>query len=183
MKKYWDQIEIGDTLFTTPYAPISRLQIAQFAAAADEFSPLNLDDEFAKNAGFQGAYAPGLMSFGFVERTLHKFADNMKILSLSATFQRLIWPGDRLSPKGLVLRRYQKNNEHRIQFSIWCENQYQEVVMKGSAICLLFKNADDESKSKLSSPQVSIATHEALLQRCTHLVNKTANKELSKELV
>lgn len=184
MKKYWEQIEIGDTLEETVSAPISRLQIAQFAAASDEFSPLNLDEEMAKNAGFNSVYAPGLMSLGYIEAALRAFASNMKILSLSGTFQRLIWPGDSLIPKGLVIRRYQKHNEHRILFSLWCENQNSDVVMKGSSVCLLFKNQTAEEKSQISLPQISHETHDALLKKCAHLLNqKTPSKTLSKELV
>lgn len=187
IKKYWEQVEIGDTLQPRTRAPISRLQIAQFAAASDEFSPLNLDDELARNAGFSGVYAPGLMSLGFVEEALKSFSTNMKILSLSGTFQRLIWPGDSLTAKGLILRRYQKNDEHRIQFSLWCENQNSEVVMKGSAICILFKNVDHEIQSQSTFPKISAITHESLVKKCGHLLNpslKVANKEPShKELV
>ena len=36
MKKYWDHVEIGDSLQQVAKAPISRIQIAQFAAAADD---------------------------------------------------------------------------------------------------------------------------------------------------
>jgi acyl dehydratase len=180
MKKYWDLIEIGDSLPITERPPISRLQIAQFAAATDEFSPLNLDDELAKNAGFNGVYAPGLMTLGFIEEALKAFASNMRILSLSGTFQRLIWPGDVLSSKGLVLRRYQKHNEHRIFFSLWCENQNNEIVMRGSAICLLFKNADQEQKSKKFCPVITTATHESLLNKCSHLLTKAGAKSQEK---
>lgn len=186
MKKYWEQLEIGDTLPQIVRPPISRLQIAQFAAASDEFSPLNLDDEMAKNAGFHSVYAPGLMSLGFIEEALRGFATNMRILSLRGTFQRLIWPGDILSPKGLILRRYQKNSEHRILFSLWCENQNNELVMKGSSVCLLFKNAEQEQKSQISFPTLSKKTHEGLLKKCAHLLAIPKNTEKSlnqKELV
>lgn len=182
MKRYWDHVEIGDTLPPAIRSPISRLQIAQFAAASDEFSPLNLDEEYAKNAGFGSVFAPGLMSLGFVEENLRTFATNMKIMSLSGTFQRLIWPGDSLTAKGLILRRYRKNDEHRVLFSLWCENQHGEVVMKGSSVCVLFKNSDHESQSKTSCPSVSSATREALKKRCAHLLN-SANASSSEKTI
>ncbi len=187
MKKYWEQVEIGDMLIHSTKSPISRLQIAQFAAASDDFSPLNLDDEFAKNAGFGSVYAPGLMSLGFVEEALRSFASNMRILSLSGTFQRLIWPGDILSPKGLLVRRYQKHEEHRIEFSLWCENQHAEVVMRGSSVCLLFKNSEHETKSKAAAPAISSSNHDALIKKCHHLssgkAHKSTEKSSYKELV
>lgn len=186
MKKYWDLVEIGDPLQQAVKSPISRLQIAQFAAASDDFSPLNLDDEFAKNAGFRSVYAPGLMTLGFIEDAIRAFGTNIRVLSLSGTFQRLIWPGDVLTTNGLVLRRHKKNDEYRILLSFWCENQNQEVVMKGNTTCLLFKNADHENRSKSQYPKISDATHENLLKKYAHLVSdiKTSEKSSArKELV
>lgn len=186
MKRYWDHVEIGDMLIPATKTPISRLQIAQFASASDEYSPLNLDDEFAKNAGFGSVFAPGLMSLGFVEEALRSYATNMRVLSLSGTFQRLIWPGDSLSSKGLLVRRYEKNDEFRIEFSLWCENQNSDVVMRGSSVCILFKNAEQEAKSKAAAPPISMHTHEALIKKCEHLLGhttKTVEKTNYKELV
>ncbi len=180
MKRYWDHTEIGDSLPKVIRPPISRLQIAQFAAASDEFSPLNLDDEQAKNAGYHSVYAPGLMSLGFIEEALRAFAANMKIVSLKGTFQRLIWPGDRLLAQGLLVRRYQKHDEYRILCNLWCENQHNEVVMKGSAIGIMFKNADHESKSHQTIPTISQKSHQAFLDKCSeilkHANSKTSNK-------
>lgn len=170
MKKYWDHVEIGDALQQSAKAPISRIQIAQFVAAADDFSPLNLDDELAKNAGFRSVYAPGQISLGFIAEALNHFALNLRVLSISGTFQRLMWPGDVLTTNGLLVRRYKKNDEYRVQFSIWCENQNQEVVMKGSVICLLFKNAEQEHKAKLVIPTVSDTTNENLRKKYAHLL-------------
>lgn len=185
MKKYWDHVEIGDSLQQAAKTPISRIQIAQFAAAADDFSPLNLDDEFAKNAGFRSVYAPGLLSLGYIEESLRHFANNLRVLSMSGTFQRLLWPGDVLTTNGLLVRRYKKNDEHRVQFTIWCENQNHEVVMKGSVICLLFKNADHEQKSKSVIPKVSEITNENLRKKYAHLLveHKHEKSAVRKELV
>lgn len=186
-KRYWERVEIGDKVRQAIKAPISRLQIAQFAAATDDFSPLNLDEEYAKNAGYSSVYAPGLMSLGFIEDSLRSFASNMRILSLSGTFQRLLWPGDSLNTDGLVLRRYQKNDEYRIQFSLWCKNQNEEVVMKASSTCILFKNADHEQASNTSSPMLSNATRQTLIKNCQHLMGESKNTDqesrLLKELV
>ena len=180
MKRYWDHTEIGDTLPKVIRPPITRLQIAQFAAASDEFSPLNLDDEQAKNAGYHSVYAPGLMSLGFVEEALRAFASNMKIVALKGTFQRLIWPGDKLSAEGLLVRRYQKHDEARVLFTLWCENQHSEVVMRGSAIGIMFKNADEENRSRKTLPPISHKSHQALVDKCSTILDLAANNSSNK---
>lgn len=170
MKKYWEQVEIGHQLAAVVDSPITRLRIAQFAAASDEYSPLNLDEEYAKGAGYGSVFAPSIMTMGLAEEAVKGFASNMGVISLSGTFQRLVWPGDILTSKGVVVRRYQKNGEYRIQFSLWVENQNQDVVMKGQALCSLFKNAAHSAEQGLSIPAISPLSHENLRKKCEKIM-------------
>lgn len=176
MKKYWDSVEIGHSLISLIKESVSRLQIAHFAAASDDFSPMNLDDEFAKNAGFGSVFAPGLMATAVAEETLRSFARNMTIVSFSSTFQRLIWPSDTLSAKGILVRRYRKNDEHRVQFSLWVENQNGDVIMKGQATCLLFKNQSEETRTKKTHPALSKASYEDLRKRCESVLKQSSRE-------
>lgn len=183
MKKYWDKIEVGHSLATLTKAPISRLHLAHFAAASDDFSPLHLDDEYAKSAGFGSVFVPGLLALGITEEALAAFGINVNLVSLSGTFQRLIWPGDTLSAKGVILRRYQSHSEHRAQFAVWVENQNGEVVMKGQAVMSLYKNAEDEAHQRSTIPPIAKATHEALVAKCEKLgiSHKAASSRVSAE--
>lgn len=176
MKKYWDKIEIGHSLNALSKKPISRLNFAQFAAGSDDFSPLHLDDEYAKSAGFGSVFAPNLIALGLAEEALHAFAHNANLISLSGTFQRLMWPGDTLTAKGVIVRRYKNHDEYRLQFSIWVENQNKEVVMKGQAVLQVFKNVEDEAHERMPTPVISKTTHEALVEKCTKLTNTSTTK-------
>jgi acyl dehydratase len=166
MKKYWDKIEIGHALSPLSKKPTSRLNLAQFAAASDDFSPLHLDDEYAKGAGFGSVFVPSLIALGITEDAIRAFAHNALLVSLTGTFQRLMWPGDTLTAKGVVVRRYKNHEEHRLQFSLWVENQNKEVVMKGQAVLILFKNSEDEHQAKSQLPAISQTAHEALIEKC-----------------
>jgi acyl dehydratase len=169
MKKYWDQVEIGQRIASLSQAPITRLQIAQFSAASDYYSPLHLDEEYARNMGYGSVFAPSILALALAEESLKSFANNIGLISLSGTFQRLIWPGDTLTSKGILIRRYQKNSEYRVQFNIWVENQHNEVVMKGNALCSFFKNEEHQAKSSLNVPEISKEAHEALVNKCNSL--------------
>jgi len=174
MKKYWDKVEIGHGLSPLNKKPISRLHLAQFAAASDDFSPLHLDDEYAKSAGFGSVFVPSLLALGLAEDALRAYAHNSNLVSLSGTFQRMIWPGDVLTAKGVIVRRYKNHTEHRVQFSVWVENQNKEIVMRGQALLSLFKNAEEESSSHLPAPPIAQATHDVLIEKCEKLTNAGA---------
>jgi acyl dehydratase len=171
MKKYWDEVEIGHALLPLNKKPISRLQLAQFAAASDDFSPLHLDDEYAKSAGFGSVFVPSVIALGLAEDALRAYAHNSTIVSLSGTFQRIMWPADTLTAKGVIVRRYKNHAEHRVQFSLWVENQNKEIVMRGQALVALFKNIAEEASSHEITPPITKATHDLLVEKCEKLTN------------
>lgn len=46
-------------LTTATSEPISRVQIARYAGAVDDFNPMHVDEEFAKAAGMPSVIAHG----------------------------------------------------------------------------------------------------------------------------
>jgi len=105
---YWDTIELGDPVAPLAKPSVSRVQIAKFAGAAQEWSPLHLDDDFAKSAGYGSVFAHGAMSLGFAVEAVQKWMENGRVLVASATFQKLVWPGDILTAKGVVVSRFRR---------------------------------------------------------------------------
>lgn len=158
MKKFWIDISVGDYLEILQKPKLTRLQIANYSVAFNEFSPLQLDDDYAKDAGFNSVVAPNLIALGLVQEIISNFAQNINLVSLNATFYKLIWPHDGLITKGLITQRYQKNEEFRAGISVWSENQAGEVVMKGQADILMFKNAEEQKNSMLLAPKISYET-------------------------
>jgi acyl dehydratase len=155
---YWDTIDLGDPVAPLSKPAISRVQIAKFAGAAQDWSPLHIDDDFAKSAGYGSVFAHGAMSLGFAVEAVQKWLENGRVLASSATFQKLVWPGDILTAKGVVVNRYEKAGEPRVDIDVWAENQNHDIVMKGQVTCLLWRNDKDEKKAKGSWPPVSPET-------------------------
>jgi len=161
-KKYYSSLQVGDMIAPLVKPAITRVQMAKFAAATRDYNPLYVDDEYAKSEGYGGALVNGLMPYGFVEEALHNFADNMRIVNMSCTFHKLVWPGDILSAKALVTNRHKDNHEPKVDFEVWVENQSQDVVLKGIATVLLHENAAAETKAKGKLPTISEASKKEL---------------------
>lgn len=178
MKKvFFDNCEVGQMIKPFTTAPLTRSQIAQFAIASNDISPLHLDEEFAKDSGFGSIFAPSIFANFVVEKALFDSGANMNIISLSGTFQRLIWPLDSLTAKGLLVRRYQQHQEYRLGFTVWCENQRGEMVMKGKAVGLVFKNEREEEAAGLSMPKPSKESQENLKNKCAHIYARQTTKK------
>jgi acyl dehydratase len=154
-KLYWESIEKGEQVTPITKPAVTRVQIAKFAAASQDWSPLHLDDDFAKGAGYGGVFAHGAIALAFATEAVARWLENGRILGASAKFRKLVWPGDILRATGTVADRYEKNGEARIEVDVWAENQNHDVVMQGQVTCLLWRNDKDEKKSKAPWPSVS----------------------------
>ena len=155
---YWDTIELGDPVAPLQKPAITRVQIAKFAGASLDWSPLHLDDDFAKSAGYGSVFAHGATSLCFAVEAVQRWLENGRVLQSTATFQKLVWPGDILTAKGVVVNRTEHNGEARVDIDIWAENQNHDIVMKGQVTCLLWRNDKEEKKAKGPWPQVSPET-------------------------
>ena len=157
-KLYWESVDLGDPVAPSTKPPVTRVQIAKFAGASMDYSPLHIDDDFAKSAGYGSVFAHGAISLGFATEAVTRWAENGRVLSSTATFQKLVWPGDILTAKGVVVQRYERHNEARIDVDVWAENQNHDIVMKGQVSVILWRNEKDEKKGKGIWPPVSAET-------------------------
>jgi acyl dehydratase len=95
-------IEAGATLEPITRGPISRSQIARFAAATGDFNPIHTDEAFAQQVGFPSVIAHGPLTLAFLTQVLgHNFGPD-KIRSVTAQFRAPILPGDSLRVEGTV---------------------------------------------------------------------------------
>jgi acyl dehydratase len=157
-KLYWDSVDLGDPVSPLIKPPVTRVQIAKFAGASNDWSPLHIDDDFAKGAGYGSVFAHGAISLGFATEAVSRWLENGRVLATTATFQKLVWPGDILTAKGVVVQRYERNGEARIDVDVWAENQNHDIVMKGQVTCILWRNDKEEKKGKGLWPAVSPET-------------------------
>lgn len=155
---YWDTIEKGEQVTPLSKAAVTRVQIARFAGASQDWSPLHLDDDFAKSAGYGGVFAHGVIGLSFATEAVSRWLENGRILAVTGRFRKLVWPGDILRMTGMVAERYEANGEARIDVDVWAENQNHDSVMQGTITCVMWRNEKDEKKSKSPFPPISPQT-------------------------
>jgi acyl dehydratase len=96
------QAEAGAALEPITRGPISRSQIARFAAATGDFNPIHTDEAFAQKVGFPSVIAHGPLTLAFLTQALgHNFGPE-KVRAVSAQFRAPILPGDSLRIEGTV---------------------------------------------------------------------------------
>jgi 3-hydroxybutyryl-CoA dehydratase len=94
--------EVGAVLDPITRGPISRSQIARFAAATGDFNPIHTDEAFARKVGFPSVIAHGPLTLAFLTQALgHNFGPD-KVRAVTAQFRAPILPGDTLRVEGTV---------------------------------------------------------------------------------
>jgi len=96
------QAEPGAALEPITRGPITRSQIARFAAATGDFNPIHTDEAFAQKIGFPSVIAHGPLTLAFLTQALgHNFGAE-RVRGVTAQFRAPILPGDTLRVEGTV---------------------------------------------------------------------------------
>ena len=131
-------VAVGTELPTLTKPAITRETLKVYGPAAGDPNPMHVDDEFAKNAGYPGVFAHGMLSMGYLGEFLHKAAGGVAhVRKLRARFAKLTWPGDIVSCKGVVTAVRDENGRRLVDCDIWTETQSGERKVVGSATLAL----------------------------------------------
>jgi acyl dehydratase len=137
---YWSELRVGDDLPPLSKPAVDRVQIARYAAAANDYNRLHLDEPFAQSLGFPGTFAPGALAMGFVGQLLTAWLRRGHVRRLSARFVKLIRPGDELTAHGRVADLRKDGGACYAEIELWTENQKGELVLRGQATCELYES-------------------------------------------
>src|SRR5258706_8365109 len=127
-------VAVGTELPTLTKPPITKDTLKAYGPAAGDPNPIHLDDEFAKNAGYPGVFAHGMLSMGYLGEFLHRAAGGVaNVRKVRARFAKLTWPGDVVSCKGVVTAVRRDRGGTVVDCDVWTETQSGERKVVGSA--------------------------------------------------
>jgi acyl dehydratase len=112
---------------------VNRTHIVKYAGAGGDFNPLHHDEEFAKSVGFPSVFAMGLMHGGMLSRLLTDWAGDGRIKRYKIRFAAIVWPGDTLTFKGRVVKKYKEGDENLVDCILSVINQNGENAITGEA--------------------------------------------------
>jgi acyl dehydratase len=142
---YWSELRVGDDLPPLNKPAVDRVQIARYAAAANDYNRLHLDEPFAHALGFPGTFAPGALAMGFVGQLLTSWLRRGHVRRLSARFIKFVWPGDELTCRGRIAELRKENGGCYADVELWAENRKGELVLRGQSTCELYESPGSTS--------------------------------------
>jgi acyl dehydratase len=96
-------------------------------------NPSHHDDAFAQAAGFPGAFAPGMLSAGFLAAWATEWLGPDNVRRFGVRFKSQVWPGDELTCGGTVVRKFEQDGERQVELRLSCTRQNGDVALDGWA--------------------------------------------------
>ena len=98
-------------------------------------SSIHSDEAWARKKGFPAPLAQAMMSTAYVSELMTRFvgAGFVKGGTMSMTFVKPVYAGDRLSVHGVVKEKRVEGDRTRVIVEVWCENQTGQKTAIGTA--------------------------------------------------
>lgn len=128
------ELAVNEQLQPLQKKAVTKVQLAQYAAASGDLNPLHLDDDFARKVGLGGVIAHGMLVMGFLGEYVMDIArDQATVVQFKMRFGKMTVPGDEIRCSGIVEKIYEENGRQRIVLQLSAEKQTNEVVGAGTA--------------------------------------------------
>jgi acyl dehydratase len=130
-------VTVGQELPPLVKGPLTREHLKEYAAASGDPNPIHVDEEFARNAGYPGVFAHGMLSMGYLGQFLVQAGGPGSIRKFRTRFAKLTWPGEVITCRGRVTALAEDGPVRVVECDIWTENQAGERKLVGSAVLAL----------------------------------------------
>ncbi len=111
--------------------PIPKVQLVKYAGASGDFNQIHTVEEYAKQAGLDGIIVHGMLVMGILGQMISDWAGIKNITKYSVNFKAMTKPGDALTAKGPISRKYQDEKGKFADCKLQIEDQKGEVKVTG----------------------------------------------------
>ena len=111
---------------------LTRTDLVRYAGASGDFNPIHHDQTFAEAAGNPTVFAHGMLSAGFLGKCLTDFVGVNRLRRFKVRFATRVWPGDTITCKGRVTKKYVAGDARLIEGEVQALTQKGEVAIYGT---------------------------------------------------
>lgn len=133
----FDEVTVGQSLEPVVKGPLEKQQFVAYGQAAMDLNPIHTDDEFAQQSGYKSVFAQGMLSMGFLAQMLAENAGAGNVRRIKVRFTRITWPGETITCRGVVTRKYQEKGQNLVDCEIHTETETGEKRVEGTATLVL----------------------------------------------
>ncbi len=127
-------VKEGDEIPAFVVSNLTRTDLVRYAGASGDFNPIHHDQTFAEAAGNPTVFAHGMLNAGFVSKCVSDFVGTQNLRKFRVRFATRVWPGDTVTCKGKVTKKYEANGKRLIEGEVQALNQKGEVAIQGNFV-------------------------------------------------
>ncbi len=135
-KLFFEDVKEGDTAPEFSHE-LTRTDLVQYAGASGDFNPMHTDEVAAKAAGLPSVFGHGMFTMGILGKALTDYVGVGNLKRYQVRFTKQTWPGEQLTTKVTVAKKYEDDGEHRVDLECEVVNQAGEAKVSGVATAAL----------------------------------------------
>jgi acyl dehydratase len=135
-KLFFEDVNEGDTAPEFSHE-LTRTDLVQYAGASGDFNPMHSDEAAAKAAGLPSVFGHGMFTMGILGKALTDYVGVGNLKRYQVRFTKQTWPGEQLTTKVTVAKKYEGEGEHRVDLECEVVNQDGEAKVSGVATAAL----------------------------------------------
>jgi len=134
---HYEDVAVEDEITPLVKQPTTT-QLVMWAGASGDYNPIHYDKDYALKQGLPGVIVHGQLAGCFLGQMLTDWIGGEGSLKkLSLTYRGMNFPGETLTCKGTVTKKYIDGGQHFVACNIWAENPKGEKTLTGTAIVVL----------------------------------------------
>jgi len=134
---YYEDVTVETELPPLTKQPTTR-QLVMWAGASGDYYAIHYDKDFAQSKGLPGVIVHGQLVASFLGQLVTDWmGEQGDLRKLTCSYKGMNFPGETITCRGKVSKKYIEDGEHRVECHIWAENAKGEKTVTGKAIVAL----------------------------------------------
>jgi acyl dehydratase len=134
---FWQDVEVDTEITPLEKKPTTQ-QLVRWAGASGDFYQIHYDKDFAASTGLDGVIVHGALKNTWLGQLLGDWiGPGGTIKKYGCSYRGMDVPGDTLTCKGKVVKKYVDGDEHCVECEVWVENSKGERTTPGTAVVVL----------------------------------------------
>jgi acyl dehydratase len=134
---FYEDVMEGGEIPPLVKQPTSR-QLVMWAGASGDYYAIHYDKDFAQSKGLPGVIVHGQLVASFLGQLITDWVrEQGSLRKLTCNYRGMNFPGESITCRGKVNKKYIESEEHYIECNIWAENAKGEKTVTGKATAIL----------------------------------------------
>ncbi len=109
-------------------------QLVMWAGASGDYNPIHYDKDFAQSRGLPGVIVHGQLVCSFLGQLITDWiGEQGSLKKLNCNYRGMNIPGQPITLKGKVTKKYLEGEDPRVECKVWAENPKGEKTVTGTA--------------------------------------------------